>query len=56
MYLNHFAVHQKLSQHWKLTVLQFKKWNIFRKKKPCKDESDCWTFLYCRAKCFISAS
>ena len=38
IYLNHFAVHQKLIQPCKLTILQFKKkkkfmWN-FVKRKP----------------------
>ena len=29
--LNHFAVHQKLTQHCKLTILQFKKYQKIKK-------------------------
>ena len=33
MYLSHFAVHLKLTQHCKLTILQFKKLKKKKKKK-----------------------
>ena len=41
--LNHFAVHQKLTQHCKSTVLQFKK-----KRKEIRQSLPSWIFLSSR--------
>ena len=32
IYMNHFAVHQKLTRHCKSTILQFKKMKNFKKE------------------------
>ena len=39
IYMNYFAVQQKLTQHWKSTTLQLKKRNLSKHKVGGKDYS-----------------